>query len=80
VTRVALYTAAGCHLCEQARAVIESVGAELAFELEEIDITGDEALEQEHREWLPVVEIDGVRSFVYFVPEDAFRKKLKRDD
>lgn len=76
MTRVVLYTAAGCHLCEKARAVVEAVRAELAFDLEEIVITGDEALERQHREWLPVVEIDGVRSFVYFVPEDAFRKKL----
>jgi hypothetical protein len=49
---------------------------ELGFELEEIDITGDGELEARYREWLPVVEIDGRRAFVYFVPEDAFRRKL----
>jgi hypothetical protein len=49
---------------------------ELGFELEEIDITGDGELEARYREWLPVVEIDGRREFVYFVPEDAFRRKL----
>jgi len=25
---------------------------------------------------LPVVEIDGERAFVYFVPEEAFRRRL----
>jgi hypothetical protein len=43
---------------------------------EEVDITGDPALEAAHREWLPVVEIDGRRAFVYFVDPAALRRKL----
>lgn len=53
------------------------VQAESLFELEEIDIGGDPELEARHREWLPVVEIDGERAFVYFVDEAAFRRKLQ---
>ena len=34
-------------------------------------------LEARHREWLPVVEINGERAFVYFVDEAAFRRKLQ---
>ena len=49
---------------------------ELAFELEEVDIGGDAELEARYREWLPVIEIDGVRAFVYYVQPDAFRRKL----
>ena len=33
-------------------------------------------LERQYREWLPVVEIDGVRAFAYYVQPDAFRRKL----
>jgi hypothetical protein len=33
-------------------------------------------LEAHYREWLPVVEIDGERAFVYFVDPAAFRRKL----
>jgi glutaredoxin len=77
VRRVILYHAAGCHLCERAREVIEGVRAETPFELEEIDITGDPQLEAEHREWLPVVEIDGERAFVYYVDAAAFRRRVK---
>jgi hypothetical protein len=40
---VTLVHAAGCHLCESARRVIEGVRTEVPFELEEVDITGDEA-------------------------------------
>ena len=34
-----------------------------------VDITGDPELEARHREWLPVVEIDGERAFVYYLDE-----------
>jgi hypothetical protein len=43
---------------------------------EEVDITGDPELEAAYREWLPVVEIDGRRAFVYFVDPAALRRKL----
>jgi hypothetical protein len=49
---------------------------ELGFDLEEIDISGDLELEAAYREWLPVVEIDGERAFVYFVDDDALRRRL----
>jgi hypothetical protein len=45
-------------------------------EFDEVDITGDEALEATYREWLPVVEIDGARAFVYYVDPGALRRKL----
>ena len=45
-------------------------GAE-PFTLELVDIGGDEALEAAYREHLPVIEIDGVRAFTYFVSVDA---------
>jgi hypothetical protein len=43
---------------------------------EEVDITGRPELEAAYREWLPVVEIDGERAFVYFVDPAAFRRKV----
>ena len=43
---------------------------------QEVDIGGDPALEARYREWLPVVEIDGERAFVYYVDPDAFRRKV----
>jgi hypothetical protein len=43
---------------------------------EQVDITGDAALEAEYREWLPVVEIDGERAFVYRIPRETLRRRL----
>ena len=76
MTDVVLYHAEGCHLCEKARDVVAGLQAELGFELREVDITGDLALEAAYREWLPVVEIDGRRRFTYHVQPDAFRRAV----
>jgi glutaredoxin len=70
---VVLFHAEGCHLCERARGVLAD---ELGEGFDEVDITGDDALEARYREWLPVVEIDGERAFVYFVDPAALRRKL----
>ena len=49
---------------------------ELGDGFDEVDITGDDALEARYREWLPVVEIDGERAFVYFVDPAGLRRKV----
>ncbi len=76
MARVVLYTSAGCHLCDRARAALDELRTEIEFDLEEVDIRGDAELEARYRELLPVVEIDGEPAFSYFVPRQAFRRKL----
>ena len=58
--------------------MVEAARAELGFELERVDIGGRPELEARYRELLPVVEIDGVRAFTYFVDADALRELLER--
>ena len=52
--------------------------AEAGVAFEEVDITGVPELEAAYREWLPVVEIDGERAFVYFVDPAALVRRLKQ--
>jgi glutaredoxin len=73
---VTVFHAQGCHLCERALAELRELRDELGFELREVDIGGDDALEAEYREWIPVVEIDGRRRFTYFLQPDAFRRAV----
>jgi glutaredoxin len=73
---VVVYHADGCHLCERALTQARELRDELDFELTEVDISGDEALEAQYREWIPVVEIDGRRRFTYFLQPDAFRRAV----
>ena len=72
--RLALYHGRGCSLCDRARAQLDALGVPY----EAVDITGDPELEARYREWLPVVEIDGERAFVYYVDEAALRRKLSQ--
>ncbi len=75
MARVTLYMAAGCHLCERARATLAAENVEFT----EVDIGGDAELEERYREWLPVLEIDGERVFVYFIQPEALRRRLSRE-
>ena len=75
---VVVFHSAGCHLCERALEQMRGLRDELDFELREIDIAGDPALEEAYRAWLPVVEIDGRRRFTYHVHLDAFRRAVAR--
>jgi glutaredoxin len=75
--RVTVYHAADCSLCLRALEVVEELRRETGFDLEVIDIEGDDELEARYRELLPVVEIDGERAFTYFVDADALRARLE---
>ena len=73
---VILYGKPDCHLCDDARAVLERMRAELAFALVERDITQDDALHRAYLERIPVVTIDGVEAFDFFVDEAELRRRL----
>ena len=69
-----LYGRPGCHLCDDARVVLERIGAPFA----EIDITSDDALHAAYLERIPVVALDGEELFDFFVDEGALRAHLDR--
>jgi hypothetical protein len=73
---VAVFHAAGCHLCERMLEQVRELRGELDFDLREIDIAGNPDLEAGYREWLPVVEIDGRRRFTYYLQVEAFRRAV----
>jgi len=73
---VTLFHANGCHLCERVRSTLAELQHEHEFDLSEVDIGGDEELEARYREWLPVVEIDGERAFVYYLDAGAFLRRI----
>jgi glutaredoxin len=78
VTRVTLYGKPGCHLCEDARKVILEVLVSRSFELEEVDISVDPGLFRQYGERIPVVAVDGVERFEYFVDPAALARSLDR--
>ena len=77
---VTLYRRAGCHLCDDARAVLERIRADEPFELVERDIEADDDLLRRYLERIPVVALDGRELFDYFVDERALRAALSSAD
>jgi len=60
---VVLYSRAGCHLCDEARAVIEVVRARHPFGFREVDIEQDDELLVRYALRIPVVTVDGLERF-----------------
>lgn len=56
--QVTFYTKAGCHLCEEARDMLEDIAALTPYELTEIDIRGNPAIFEKYRYRIPVIIID----------------------
>ena len=73
---VTLFGRPGCHLCQDARAVLERLRGELAFELAERDIEADEATFKAYLERIPVIALDGEELYDFFVDETDLRARL----
>lgn len=67
-----LYTRQGCHLCEDAKAVLIRHG----LAVEEVDIDQDPVLRAQYDECVPVIVIDGVERFRGRVNEVLLRRLL----
>lgn len=74
--RVTLYTRRGCHLCQDAKAVLDRARALAAFTLDVVDIDDDPVLARKYNQEVPVIEIDGVKAFKYHVTVEGLLKKL----
>ena len=74
--RVTLYSKPGCHLCDDARAVIERVCADLGESFVEISILEDPELAQRYAEEIPVTLVDGRQHDFWRVSEERLRAAL----
>lgn len=74
---VLLYTREGCHLCDVARGILERVGRRVPFDLTVIDVDGDPRLAREHGEDVPVVFVNGRKTFAYRVDPGELERALR---
>jgi len=72
VTRLVLYSRPGCHLCDDARVVLQRVGVPF----DEIDIESDDELLKRYLERIPVVALDGQDLYDFFVDEQDLRRRV----
>jgi glutaredoxin len=80
--RVVLYSRAGCHLCDEARAVVARVCDETGVPWAEVDVDDPPApgapdLVEAYGERVPVVAVDGVDVAQWHVSEHAVRSLLR---
>jgi hypothetical protein len=73
---VILYSRPGCCLCDDAREVLMRVRSQRPFVFQERDIDGDDSLLRAYLERIPVVTIDGVEAFEFFVDEAELGQRL----
>ena len=76
--RITLVSKPGCHLCDEARAVIERVAADLGVGWVERSIEDDPALKEQYWEQIPVTFVDGRQHDYWRVDETRLRAALAR--
>lgn len=74
--RITLIGKPGCHLCDDARAVIERVAREEGVEWEELNMLDDPELVARYAEQIPVTLVDGRQHNYWRVDENRLRKAL----
>jgi glutaredoxin len=75
--RLVLYTRPDCHLCDDAKAALARVAADTGEAWAEIDITGDDGLEEEYGFRIPVLLLDGREHGYWRVEEERLRNDLR---
>jgi glutaredoxin len=75
---VDIYSRPGCHLCTEAKAILERVRRRHPFLLREINVETDPELERTYGMEIPVITINGNKACKYRVDEAEFEKKVQQ--
>ena len=78
MTKITIYSRPGCHLCDDAQNVLESLCEELNFEIEVVNIDEDAELIKLYSDQVPVIHIDGLHHDFYKVDPLRFRSSLEK--
>jgi glutaredoxin len=73
---VTLYGRPGCHLCDEARADLRRLRADVPFVLEERNIEADVALLRHYLERIPVIALDGEELYDFRLDVRDLRRRL----
>lgn len=75
---IEMYSRPQCHLCDEAKEVIERVRRQWPFTFRVINIEEDPKLEQAYGLEVPVILINGNKAFKYRVDEADLIRKVRR--
>jgi glutaredoxin len=76
--RIVILTRPGCHLCEEAVAVVDRICADTGDTYEERNVDLDEELLDRYDEQVPVIFVDGREHDFWRVDEARLRKALRK--
>lgn len=76
MARITLIGKPGCHLCDEARVVVQRVAEQAGAHVEELSILDHEELAEEFAEQIPVVLVDGRQHAFWRVDEERLRAAL----
>lgn len=74
--RVLVLTRPGCHLCEDALAVVAAVCAQTGDQWSEQDITADAELTRQYTDQVPVTFVDGLQHDFWRVSPERLKAAL----
>ncbi|SQD93596.1 glutaredoxin family protein [Parafrankia sp. BMG5.11] len=77
--RITLLTRVGCHLCDDARQVIERVSADVGAGWRELDVDADPRTADTYGDRVPVILVDGREHGYWRVEEQRLRRALAGD-
>jgi glutaredoxin len=77
--KITLLSRRGCHLCDEARDVIERVAADVGADVDERDVDSSPEDLAQYSDMVPVTFIDGVQHDFWRVSEERLRAALLRD-
>jgi glutaredoxin len=77
MVNITIYSKKNCHLCDIAKEALIKTQKEFPFSLIEVDIEKDRELFEKYKYLIPVIEIDGEKTFTYKVNEAELKAILK---
>lgn len=75
--RIEIYSRPRCHLCDEAKDVIERVRRRHTFSVSVINIEDDPMLEHAYGTDIPVIFVNGKETFKHRVNERELEEKVK---
>jgi glutaredoxin len=74
---VVVYSRRGCHLCDVVKNTLQNLQERGSFHWREVDIDEDPELRRLYGDQIPVVFVDGRKSFKYHMTESDFLRRLE---
>lgn len=75
--RIEIYSRPGCHLCDEAKAVIEPLTQRYALQLTVTNVDSNAELRAAYGTEIPVVLINGAEAFRHRVDAETLERKLR---